>query len=465
VIGAGLAYLAVDAFVAGTAIAIPRLAEVTVDGRALLFAAGVALVTGVGFSLAPALHASRPDVAASLKDGTRGSDGPHGQRLRAALVVGELALAAIVLVGAALFGRTMLALAAVDPGFQPYGVLTFTLGLSPARYPDAPSVIGFHERVRARLSALPGVEAAGAASAEPLSGRADQIRVRPEGREGPDQAITVDAVNATPGYFRALGTSLLRGRDFNDADRDGADLAVIVDEHLARTAWPNEDPLGKRLVFSEDAKPVVVGVVRQPRLYRIDKDDRPQVYIAMAQDGSRRLAYVLRTSGDPAVLARPVRAAIRDLDPLLPIAQMTPMTAVVDETLAERRLAATLAAAFAAVAALLAGLGLYGLMACSVARRRHEFGIRIALGAGAAEIRRLVLRRALILVVAGLAVGLGAALALSRVIAAHLFGVSSTDPITYAGVAVVLAGVALIASHLPVRRATRVDPVSALRGG
>jgi predicted permease len=462
-IGVALAYFVVEAFVAGTGIAVPRLAEVAVSSRALTFAMAVALLTGVGFSLAPALQASRPDVAESLKDGTRGSGGPRGQRLRAALVVGELALSVMVLAGAALLSRTLVALLRVDAGFQPTGVLTVGLGLSPARYPDTPAVIGFHDRALARLSALPGVESAGAASGEPLSGGANQFRLRPEGRAGSDDAITVDVLQATPGYFRAMGISLLRGRDFAAGDREGSELVVVIDEHLARAAWPNEDPLGKRLVFSAQAKPVVVGVVRQPRLYRLDRDDRPQAYTAMAQDGSRGLTYVLRTSGDPAALGPAVRAAIRELDPLLPIAQMTPMAAVVDETLAERRLAALLAGGFGLTAAFLAGLGLYGLIAYSVARRSHEFGIRMALGAGAAEIRRLVVRSALTLTATGLALGLCGALALSRLLASHLFGVSATDPITYAAVAVALTGVALVASHVPARRATRVDPVTALR--
>jgi predicted permease len=311
---------------------------------------------------------------------------------------------------------------------------------------------------------MPGVTAAGASSALPLSGNTDQGGLLPEGWTGKDDqsTLTVDLVRATPAYFEAMGIPLLRGRGFTWDDRADTPLVAVVDELLARRVWPDSDPVGRAVTIG-DRPARIVGVVRQARLYRMQADDRPQVFVPWTQDTTLGLTLAIRTTGDPAALAGPLRQAVWALDPNQPVADLMPMMAHVDLSLAERRLQLALLGAFAACAILLASLGLYGVVASTVSERQQEMGIRAALGASGRQIRTMVLRQALWLTGAGIAAGVAGALALGGLVTRFAFGVTGRDPLTLGATVGILLAVALAAAYVPARRASRVDPLVALR--
>jgi len=466
--GAGLALAAVGLRVLpALAPGMPRLDEVALDPRALAFTGGLAVLTSLVFGFAPAVQMARPDLTGSLKEGGRGASGGAGRRrLRQTLVVAEIALAAVLLIGAGLLIRSFWNLQHVDPGFRQENLIAVSLALASPRYADDGQATAFYGQLVERAAALPGVEAAAVANALPFSSdyvNGFRIQERPEPAPGEWPATNYYAVS--PDYFKAMGIPLRRGRLFTDQDREGAPRVVVINEAMARRMFPGEDPIGQHihvtngpLVFRE-----IVGIVGDVKQYELDADAPMQTYEPYLQQEFRRMSLVVRTAADPALLGAAVRQAVLAIDPDQPVTRVATLADLVADSVAESRASARLIAVFGALALLLAAVGVYGVMAFTVAQRTHEFAIRIAIGAGTASLLRMVVRQALGLALGGAALGVGAALALTRVTATLLFGVTATDPATFAAVPAVLIGVALLASYVPAWRATVVDPITALR--
>jgi putative ABC transport system permease protein len=451
---------------------LPRLGEVGLDGRALAFTALASLLTGVIFGLAPALQASRPGLNDALRESGRTGAGASGRRLRNAFVVAEIALALALLAGAGLTLKSFWRLQAVDPGFNPDGVLTLRMLLPFTTHPQIGERAAFFRQVLERLRALPGVEAAGAVSRIPMApGNNSGAMTGENSAVGPDDPqVEVEMRWASPEYFQTMGIALLNGRDFNDADAEGAPAVAVVDESFARRFYPNEDPVGKRIKRGgpRSANPwkTIVGVVRSVRNQRLDATSLPQAYFPVFQeaDAMFNLSFAVRASGgEPTALAQSVRSAVLAVDRNQPIFDVKPLRRIVADSIALRRLALLLLSVFATVALALAAAGIYGVMAYAVEQRTHEIGVRMALGARGGDVLRLVVRQGLKLALCGVALGLVVALALTRLMKALLFGVSATDPLTFAGIALLLLLVAVAACWIPARRATKVDPLVSLR--
>jgi putative ABC transport system permease protein len=458
-----LAYLAVEGLKTANPPAVPGLAGVAVDGRVIAATVAVTLLAGLGFGLLPLVQLSRTDLRSPLQDGMRVSGSRGMRRIRAVFVTAQIATALVLVASAVLLIRTFAAIRSVDPGFDAGNVITARVSLPPARYPNGTGVPLFFEQLIDRLSAVPGIDAAAAANSTPLSRRANQINVLATGADV-SQRVLVDAIVSTPGYVRAAGLTLLRGRDFTRDDRPERPPVVIVDDALARTLWPDVDPVGRTLsVEAMNAPATVVGVVKQAHLYDIHRDDRPQVYLPHAHVNAFGLTVVLRTRLDAAALGSQIRRAVSEMDPTQPVADIRTLSSTVDASLIDRRLVMTMLTGFGAVALLLAAVGLYGLMSYVVNERTREIGIRLTLGAQLAEVRWMILGRGALLAASGLAVGLVGAYAGRRILETQLFAVSSTDVVTLVGVAAFLLIVALTACYLPARRAMTIDPVKALR--
>jgi putative ABC transport system permease protein len=472
--GAGLLLAAwgVEAIVKLGPATLPRLAETSIDGRVFLFALGVSALTGIIFGLAPALQASKTDLAMSLKDGGRGgSAGAARARLRAVLVISEVALSVVLLVGAGLLIKSFRQLLTTDPGYSPERVLAVTVALNTQRFPDADSRAGYFREAVARISQLPGVESAGLTRLLPL-GRSDiwgdfEIAGRPP--FAPGAAHSARSYVASPEYFRVLGIPVKRGRAFLSSDAKNSQPVVLVNEAFARQHFPGEDAVGRHLVFSgPDEKPLppreIVGVVGNVRFEAFNADEVPEYYIPFEQSPSAVSEVVVRArGGDAAALSTSVRAALKAVDPNLLIWETRTMDELVGRWTAPRRFNVALLGLFAALAMLLAAVGIYGVMSYTVTQRTHEIGIRMALGARARDVLAMVVRQGMLLTLAGLGLGLAGAFALTRLMSGLLYGVSPTDPLVYAAVALLLGGVALVSCLLPARRATKVDPMIALR--
>jgi putative ABC transport system permease protein len=447
---------------------LPRLDMVSLDGRLLAFALGVTLLTGVLFGLAPALAASRAGLQGTLRDASRGTTGGTGAvRLRNTLVVAEVGLALMLLVGAGLLLRSFQNLQAVDSGMRAEGVLALRMNLSSEAYSGEGAVQGFMQRLVPALKGLPGVQAVGSIQFLPLTGaksgttawRAD----RP--KPGPDQEKGADIRAVGGDYFQAQGVRLLRGRAFDERDHAESAPTVVINEALAREQFPGEDPVGKRLVFDWDGdnEAEIVGVVDDVHEMTLTDAPSPAFYRPLAQFPDGNLNVLVRTTGDPMALAGAVRAEVKALDPNLPVASVRTMESVVADATARSRLSSYLLAGFAAIALLLAAIGLYGIISYGVAQRRGEIGVRVALGADRGSILGLIVRQGMGLTAVGLAVGLVGAFALTRLLRSLLFGVGAADPVTFFAVPLLLAAVALVASYLPADRAARTDPATALR--
>jgi putative ABC transport system permease protein len=449
---------------------IPRTGEIGLDRNVLLFTLGVSLLTGIVFGLAPAFQASKVNLQNTLKEGGRSGRAGIRRGVRNALVVAEISLAVVLLVGAGLLIRSFLQLQQVNPGFQPQGVLAMQVSLPPTKYAERPQKAAFAQQMLDEVRALPGVKSAAAITSLPMSGWNQSGSFRIEGKviEQGQSSPHGDRWLATDEYFQTMSIPLVRGRYFEAHDTADAPGVVIIDEELARKYWPGEDPVGKRITFEGGAQQPrwreVVGIVGHVKNERLEGESRVQYYVPYAQRAnSADLFVVARTDGDPASLAGAVRGAIMSVDKDLPVYRVMTMEQMVSDSLAQRRFSMFLLGVFAALALVLAVVGLYGVMSYAVAQRTHEIGLRLALGAQAMDILKMIVGQGMFLVGVGLAAGLVGALALTRVMTSLLYGVSATDPLTYVGIALLLAVVALVASYVPARRATKVDPMIALR--
>ncbi len=436
------------------------------DGRVLIFTLGIAVVTGLLFGLAPAVHASRPDLAVELKEKTGQASGPGRFRLRNVLVVVEMAFALITLVGAGLFLLSLRNAQRIDPGFDTPHLAVMSMDVGAQGY-DQPHGRDFFKTVLQRAANTPGVTSASLATVVPLfPGGGFSRTVFPEGQDTGNRNGLLSLVNSIePGYFRTVQIPLLRGRDLDESIREDGPKVAVVNEAFARRFWPNEEALGKRFQFYGEKDYVqVIGVVANNKFVTLGEDP-PQVcaYLPVVQNYSPAMTLFIRTPGAPAAALPSVRSVVQALDPHLPLTAVFSMNEVLKQALWGPRMAAGLLTAFAAIALLLATIGIYGVISYSVTQRIREIGIRMALGASPADVLRLVVRQGLLLVAIGLGGGLIAAFLVARVIADLLYGLRSTDPATFAGVTALLAGVGLVATLLPARRATRVDPLEALR--
>jgi len=448
---------------------LPGMARIAIDGRVLAIAVMVSAVTGLVFGVVPAFTASDQHTSATLREHGRGEDTIRGGRARSALIVIEVALSVMLLVGAGLLMVSFKRLLDVAPGFQPENVLAAPVVLPESRYDRARAVL-FYQSLLERVRGLPQVESTGAISALPFSGSDARASFQIEGRTT-QSALPVRAHPRliTPGYLTTLGIPLLRGRLFTDRDADGAADVVIINASAARRYWPGEDPIGKRISFAFGVARwlEIVGIVGDIKHASLDVDAEPEAYLSYRQSNfetmTRFMTIVVRTRSDAAMMAPLLRAVVNELDADQAIGAVAQMQTLIDRTIAPRRLNLWLVSGFAFVALVLTGAGLYGVMAYLVAQRTHEIGVRVALGATSARVLALVLHQAGTMTALGLAIGVAAALAASRFLAGLLFGVSATDPVVYLAVGLVLAAVALLSIAVPLLRATRIDPLIALR--
>ncbi len=445
------------------------LAGVDIDGTALAFTLVVSLATGILFGLAPAIRAPQLQLVDALKEGHRGMRGTGGLRLQSGLVIGQVALSLVLLVSSGLLIRSFLKLQEEEIGFRPRGVLTAQLRLPQAEYGVDRHPNLFYEAALERVRALPGVEAAGIITALPvIGGFGPWNYVHAEGRPAATPAERRGAIRrvVTPGYFEAMGIPLIRGRTFGSSDIADSPNVTVISRSMADEFFPGEDPVGRSIVLPGWDPPVyleVVGIVGDVRPGSLEREMEPTMYWPMAQNGRLSAYIAVRSSGEPAALIPTLRAAIREVDPNVPVSNLRPMSSVVSSSLAQNRFRTLLLGAFAGMAMLLAALGLYGVLAQLVGRRTHELGVRIALGADRTSVLVFVLRHGLRLTVIGIVFGLIGAAATTRLVRGVLFGIEPLDPFTFAGTTVVLMLVALAAALLPAWRATRVDPVESLR--
>jgi putative ABC transport system permease protein len=451
---------------------IPRLDAIRVDGTVVVFTLVIALVTGLVFGVVPAFQATR-GLSHALKEAGRGAmSGRAGNRVRAALVVAEMALAVMLLAGAGLLMRSFVRLQAVDPGFRPAQTLSFELTMPDARYKEDSRRVAFFDQLLPRLRALPGVQSVGAAMALPLSGMDFNISFSVTGRPPvpPAEQPAMEVRVASADYFSTIGIPVKRGRAFTENDREGTPRVVVITESAAKQYFPNEDPIGKtiNLGWGKGAgKPKaggeVVGIVGDVKDSGLSEPNPPEIFLPLRQWPVSLMSVVIRTATPPTAIADAVRAEVYAIDPSLPVSKVRTLDQIVAKSISQPRFYMTLLAIFAAVALALAGIGIFGVLSYAVAQRTREIGIRMALGAQERTVVGLVVRQAMTLVIAGVVCGTIAALLLSQTLATMLFGVTPTDPATFSGVAVVLVAVALLACYMPARRATRVDPIVALR--
>jgi len=472
--GLGLAIWGTDLLAAIQPGNIPRLENLSIDGNVLLFTAAVSLLTGLLFGLVPGLQSSLDArLAERLKEGGRGASSERGaRRTRNALVVAEVGLAVMLVVGAALLLKSFVQLQRVDPGFDTAGLLTFDVSLPDARYPEPRQARQFYQDLLARIEDIPGVESADAVFGLPLSGffysMSVEFRDGVEIPQGEEPSVQLRVV--TPGYFRTMGIELTSGRAFTPADRPGVPDVAMVNESAARLLWPGEEALGRSFRVGTrlglDGNRVggeVVGVVEDFKHFGPDAEPRPEAYVVHSQFPEEGLSVVVKASVPPGSIVDPIRDRLAAIDPQLPMFRVQTMEQLASRAVAQPRFYLLLLAVFAATALILAAIGIYGVMAHAVAQRTREIGIRMALGAGRLEVMRMVLKRGLVLGIAGTAVGVMAALAASRLLAGLLYQVQPTDIGTFVSVPALLLAVALVSCYLPARRATHIDPMRAIR--
>ena len=469
-LGLLLASFGVDALAAVHADAIPRFAEVRINTPVLFFALALSVLTALAFGLAPALRATKFDINAALKDGARGgvTAGARRNRLQGALVVSEVALSLVLLVGAGLLIQSFLRLRAVEPGFDLDRVLTMEVSLPFATYKEPHERTDFYRRTLERIRALPGVESAGATQSLPFRPTmlTDHIVIAGQPAPPAGQEPFIRGTSITSDYFRTMGMRLVRGRAFTEQETwEGG--SIIVNQAFARRFFGDEDPIGQRVKVGYDrAWLTVVGVVQDTTQNSVDTETIEEMFVSYVNGANPsvvRMNFVVRAAGDPASLAGAVREEIRRGDPALPVSNVATMRALADRVLSPARFNLVLLTLFAAVALVLALIGIYGVMNYTVTQRTHEMGIRLALGARATDVLKLVVGQGMMLALVGVGLGLIGAFAVTRVMASLLYGVSATDPLTFALITLLLVAVALLACYVPARRATKVDPMVALR--
>ncbi len=474
-----LAFWGIRALVALVPASLPRVDSVGVDAPVLLFTAAVSILTGIVFGIVPALQASGLNLRDALQEAGRGSgENLRRNRLRSALVGSEFALAFLLMIGAGLMVRTFFALRAVDPGFQPHHLLSGVVSIAGSEESRPQKRFAFYEEVVRRVAALPGVESVSAINHVPLAGDVWGFPFRIEGRPPSRPGESPNAVYRVilPGYFRTMGISLLRGRDINKSDSVNAPGVLVINDRLARRYWPGEDAIGKRITLDDSPENpawlTVIGVTQDTKQDEWTGAPRPEMYLPLLQsseylhDTSSHFQYitlVTRTTGEPAAIVSSIKSTIAALDKNVPLSEIETMDQAVEDLNAQPRFELWLLASFAGVAVLLAALGIYGVMSYSVSRRTHELGVRMALGAAQQDVIGLVVKQAMTLALVGSACGLLAAVVLTRMMSKLLYGVRATDPLTFVGVAMLVSAVALLASYIPARRVTHIDPVAALR--
>ena len=467
VAGVGLAFLGLRALLASLPGNVPRADEIGIDASVLAFTAAVAVLTGLAFGIVPASRALSTRLHEPLKEAGRGSVGPGHHRVRNTLVVAEVAMALVLLVGAGLLLRSFFRVLQSDAGFRSTGVVTASVPLPRATYEEHSKRAALVERVLEEVVAQPGVVAV-ATTIPLLGGWQSSFSVEGQAEPPPGQRPSADIARVSADYFSVMGVRVLEGRVFEVRDRTDAPRVCIVDLRFARTHWPGQSPLGKRVKFGglddkDEPWMEVVGQVAHVKNYGVDEESRAELYLPFLQSSAGGFTVLVRTNGAPGAVAGVMRNALRAADRALPIYAIRPLDELVAERSAERRLAAQLIAVFAAVALTLAAVGIYGVMSYAVSQRTQEIGIRMALGAEREHVLRMVVRSGTLLALAGIAIGLAVAFGLARLIAALLFETSTADPPTFSVVPVLLLAVALLASYLPARRAARVDPMTALR--
>jgi predicted permease len=471
VIGGGVGLLLsvwlVDLLVSFSPQGTPRLDEIGVDGRALGYAMAISVLTGLLFGMAPVWQLFKADLNQSLRDGGKGLQvARSGRRALSALVVAEIALALTLLVGAGLLIRSFIRLQRVDPGFNPRNVLASFVTLPPAVYPERDQIAPFYSQLLERVRTLPGVQSAAAASSLPLAFFDTDTGFVIEGRPAPqpNQRPMAWISSVSSDYFRTMGMRLVAGREFNERDNENSPRVVIISETTARRHFPNEDPIGKRIGNGRpDGWREIVGVTADVKHFGLSQDARVSMFFPDRQRPSRQMFIVARTMADPLSLSSALRTTVASMDKNLAVSNISDMEEVTAQSIGQERFMVLLLGLFSALALLLAVAGIYGVMSYAVAQRTHEIGVRVAMGAQTSDVLRLVVAQGMALVLAGVGIGLVSALALTRFIRGLLFGVNATDPMTFVGVATLLALVALVACYVPARRASKVDPMVALR--
>jgi putative ABC transport system permease protein len=463
--GLSLAAWSVNALRSLSSANIPRVELVRLDWTVLLFALAVTLFTGVLCGLAPALRSARVNLQEAIKQSARGSASGSNRRLNNAFVVSQLALSLILLIGAALLLQSLRNLLSVDPGFQPENVLMGQVSLPGSRYATSAQVNSFSHQLLGRVRSLPGVQAAEMSQVVPFSGDSLGATFRVEGQESnpSEPAKAAQLRDATPGYFAAMGMPILQGRAFQTTDTESSAPVAIVDEKLARMQWPNEDPLGKRIRIGGSPWMTIVGIVSSIKNSKLDEETIPYVYRPDTQFVRLERTLVGRTASDSTALIPAIRQQVASLDPELPLYKVSTIEEGMARSLGAKRLTNLLLTGFAVTALLLALIGIYGVMSLNVGSRTSEFGIRMALGAQQGDVLRMVVSQGMRLAIVGVALGLGGAFGLTRMLESMLFGVKANDPLIFAGAAIALSLAALAACYIPARRATKVDPLAALR--
>ena len=473
-LGMLLAVWGVQALIAIASESVPRTDEVSVNVAVLVFTFAVSVLAGIIFGLVPALASSKVNLHLSLKESGKAATGGSGSRTRYLLVASEIALALVLLISAGLMINSILHLINVDPGFDSKNVLTARIMLPQSKYPEHQQVDAFYKQLLERIEALPGVTSVGTVTVLPLSGLNSNASFEIEGRpRASDQVVqNADYRMVSRGYFRTMGISLLEGRDFEESDQESAPGVVIINDTMARIYWPDEDVIGKRINLGVPGSPwlIIVGVVKDVKHQGLDVRPNPQMYFLHSQNAYstalgvwRSTALVIRTASDPQALIGGIKSEVQSIDKDLPLAKIQTMEQVMSSSIARSRFTMVLLATFALVALVLAAVGVYGIISYVVTQRTHEIGIRMALGAQPRQVLKLVVGQVVVLAIAGVIMGLGLAVASTRVMANLLFGVSTTDPITFIVISLLLIGVSVAASLVPARRAINIDPMEALR--
>jgi putative ABC transport system permease protein len=465
-VGLLLAAWGVDLLVALAPPEIPRLDAIVIDRTVLGFTLALSVLTGMIFGLAPALSASKTNLVEALKEGSRGStEGRRRNRIRNLLVIAEVALSVFLLVGAGLLLRSFLRLSGVDPGYDYRNAISIDLAIRESTFPKPEQVAQYHQRALEELGAIPGVTAVGGANHLPLGNNEEVYTFEIPGHapfaQGQEPNATL--VHVTPGYFHVMGMPILRGRAITAQDALNAPAAVVISESFVRQYFPHEEPIGRQIDVSDSKQNrTVVGVVRDIHSISLTEAPKPTFYVAAAQGETRRMQYVVRAP-NAATLGPSLRATVRKLDREQPILRVRTLEEMRTQSLAGRRFMLVLIGVLAALALILAGVGIYSIMSYTVTQRTSEIGIRMSLGAEARDVFRLIVGQSVRLVAVGLGVGIAIALAATRVMTTLLFGVTATDPVTFASICVVIGAIALVASYVPANRATKVDPLVAIR--